>query len=208
VELNTYRCQKWTPTGLAAEVVSAPFGTRSTLVAWNWVDVNGDGKADICVNATCTLSTGTGFGETIAGPALNYTPGLFVNEPQWIDINGDGKLDFCYRYAGVFPLTGECILFNGTAFTDRIVVTYSTGQPFHVVDVNGDGRADFCTDTYPSASPWRSTASCQPYAGRYPDLLLGITDGLGATASLSYKPISDISIYVKGIGSTYPTVER
>ncbi|MEM9227089.1 MAG: toxin TcdB middle/N-terminal domain-containing protein, partial [Verrucomicrobiota bacterium] len=36
------------------------------------------------------------------------------------------------------------------------------------------------------------------------DMLTGVTNGLGATTTVAYKPLTDESIYTKGTGATYP----
>ena len=67
-----------------------------------WVDFNGDGKADYCrrvgsVNnqssyVSCTVSTGTGFGATHRSGVLDW--GHDAGR-RWVDFNSDGKADYC-----------------------------------------------------------------------------------------------------------------
>jgi RHS repeat-associated protein len=109
-----------------------------------WVDVNGDGRADFCraENNTvqCTLSTGVGFGDTITSDTLNV--GQDTGR-QWVDVNGDGRADFCR----VVNNTVQCTLSTGVGFGETITsgtidVGQDTGRQW--VDVNGDGKADYC----------------------------------------------------------------
>src|SRR5207249_1362566 len=41
----------------------------------------------------------------------------------------------------------------------------------------------------------------------FPDQLAGITNGLGLSTQLNYKPLTDTSVYTKGTGSLYPVEE-
>ena len=79
--------------------ISAPleWGTAAA-----WVDANADGKADYCrlvagPRAACTLSTGAGFGATIASDAID--PG-YPEARVWGDVDGDHRADYCRRVGG------------------------------------------------------------------------------------------------------------
>lgn len=69
-------------------------------------------------------------------------------------------------------------------------------------DYNGDGVTDLILS---------SSGNTQFAAGGVqPDKLVSATNGLGATTSVTYKPLTDLSIfgvYTKGSGSTYPTID-
>lgn len=127
-----------------------------------FVDVNGDGKADVCARGaygiSCALSTGTGF-----GPLTNWT-GDFSDSQGWksdpslwktltfADVDGDGRADVCSRAAGGIV----CGLSTGSSFAPATAWTtdFSNAQTWNsdpsywktltFVDVNGDGRADVC----------------------------------------------------------------
>ena len=106
----------------------------SGLIDWGydtgraWVDVNGDGKADYCRvvggpnitngHVACTLSTGTGFGQTIMSPALDWG---YDTGRSWVDVNGDGKADFCRRVGGQNNVSSyvSCTLSTGTGFGQK-----------------------------------------------------------------------------------------
>src|SRR5260221_3992793 len=192
-------CENWRPKGLSCEEGGSFLWTRE---GWAWVDINGDGKADFCrvykgtpFAITCTLSTGTGFGDTITAnppsPGSNY---------QWVDINGDGKADFC---GGASSVT--CVLSTGTGFAGTVTSPAGPAntQVPQIVDANGDGRVDVCF----GAGYSYTQSQCLPYQGTFVDQLAGVTDGLGAFSTLAYKPISDATVYTKGSGSIYPTAE-
>jgi RHS repeat-associated protein len=76
-------------------------------------------------------------------------------------------------------------------------------------DFDGDGLSDlylFNTDNY-----GRSTGNADDKlfsaAWKFPDQLAGITNGLGLTTELAYKPLTNSSVYTKGTGSAYPVQE-
>ncbi len=70
-----------------------------------YLDINGDGKADICgrtaAGILCQTFDGTSFGPEITGPAWSDAAGW--NKPQYFttvgvaDVNHDGKDDLCAR---------------------------------------------------------------------------------------------------------------
>lgn len=135
------------------------------------VDVNGDGRDDLCARAAaglrCHLSDGKGFGEAIEVAALTDDSGW--NDPSNFltlrtgDMDGDGAQDLCIRAnAGM-----RCYLWNGTDFSSVDGPAWSDADGwneakyFHTIqlgDMNGDGREDLCAR---HTSGWR----CHPSTG-------------------------------------------
>jgi GH25 family lysozyme M1 (1,4-beta-N-acetylmuramidase) len=121
-------------------------------------DVDGDGKADLCergaAGMVCALSDGKGFPTEIAGPAWSDAAGW--NQPQYyqsiqlVDINGDGRADLCGR--GKNGIT--CSIFDGREFLPEIAGPAWTdaagwdkppyAETIRYADVDGDGLADVC----------------------------------------------------------------
>lgn len=117
------------------------------------------------------------------------------------DINGDGLTDVMYKGHGV-----------DRAFISKGDGTYTTNDDFLGVetrnymwpgDYNGDGQFDLISkdflwdpSVYTSFPKYRVVVS--DTAQSKPDLLITITNGLGDQTNVSYKPLTDNSIYTKG----------
>lgn len=227
VDLTGAHCRQWGPSGFAAEKATGAVPIGDAIgKGLAWVDVNGDGLADFCrvVSATdnvddtpgsllCTLSTGVGFGDTVAVTNLQvgYARSAAIDTSRmWPDVNGDGKADFC-RVRGWVTGTPsanaylECTLSTGSGFGATFQAPVGAWDRHgSVVDATGDGNADLCyrTDTGSASTP-----HCISGSSKYPDKLAGVVNGLGASASVEYRPISDPSIYTKGSGATFPVLD-
>lgn len=127
-------------------------------------DVDGDGRADVCIRSpngfSCILGAPapTGFGPTVTGPTLSDTSGWadLTNALSLAmgDIDGDGRDDLCARAnAGL-----RCWRSLGNSFESQAIVgpPFADGSGFGVrqyyttlrlADVNGDGKADACIRT-------------------------------------------------------------
>lgn len=158
-------CALGSPTGFARSITSSDY---SNAKSWDhdeygstlqFADVNGDGKADVCgrnaAGIVCSLSTGTGFGPPIAGPAWSDAAGW--NKPQFYgtirfgDIDGDGKADVCGRSSA--GITCARALGDGSFGAEIAGPAFSDANGFdqpqyysviQLADVNGDGKADLC----------------------------------------------------------------
>ncbi len=186
------------------------FSTRVTGPAWSnaegwgepkhystiaYPDLNGDGKADICGRGgnaiLCFLGTGTGFSTRVTGPAWSNAEGW--GEPKhystiaYPDLNGDGKADICGRGGNAIL----CFLGTGTGFSTRVTGpawgnTEGWGVPKHYStiaypDLNGNGKADVC-------GRGGVAISCGLENANGVENLQTLTNGLGATTTLTYKP--------------------
>ena len=125
------------------------------------VDLNADGRADVCgrgaAGISCGLSTGTSFGAVTLwtsgfSDADGWSAGpWYYATIQFPDVNGDGRADVCGRGGnGIW-----CALSSGVGFTAPTLwsADYSdaggwSAAPYYTTiqfpDVNGDGRADVC----------------------------------------------------------------
>jgi hypothetical protein len=171
-------------------------------------DLDGDGKADLCVRAAaglrCTLSTGVGF-------AGSWRIDELSNELGWDDesnfatlrlgdLDGDGRADVCARGNNrvlCWPSTGMGFgtRIDGPALSDAS--GWAQPQYFttlRLADVTGDGRDDLCARAaaglrcYPStgdgfgaaiASPALRDADGFDAVDKYGTLRTGDLDGDG-----------------------------
>jgi MYXO-CTERM domain-containing protein len=176
-----FRCYPSTGSGFGAAVVGPKLSDASGWDAPSCYgtlrmgDVNGDGKADLCgrckAGVSCWLSTGTGFGNAIAGPAWSDASGWaslrFFGTLRLADVNGDGKADLCARSASDY----RCVLSTGAGFMNASPVIgpklsdsggwgdYDHFSTIRMADVTGDGRADVCARGGGGVSCWPSTGN-------------------------------------------------
>jgi hypothetical protein len=127
------------------------------------LDMNKDGKADICGRGiggvVCNYSTGTAFGAAgLSAPLFSDANGWnagpqYYSTIQFSDVNGDGNIDVCGR--GIPGMS--CALSTGpvgnfaaaTSWSASFSDAYGFGNPQYyttigLVDMNLDGKADIC----------------------------------------------------------------
>ncbi|KRB25201.1 Ig-like domain-containing protein [Rhizobacter sp. Root16D2] len=227
VDITGAHCRQWGPSGFATEKATGTVSLGDAVgKGLAWVDVNGDGLADFCrVESTtdntddptgsllCTLATGVGFGDTITSTTLQvgYARSAAMDTSRmWPDVNGDGKADFC-RVRGWVTGTAspnaylECTLSTGTGFGTTFQAPLGTWDRHgSVADATGDGKADLC---YRTGTGTASTPHCISAPAKIPDQLAGVVNGLGASASVEYRPLTDLGVYTKGSGAAYPSLD-
>ncbi len=138
---------------------AAGYATIEAASSLRMADVDGDGRADVCARDAvlgfgCWLSTGTGWGARIAGPALTDALGWGdasnADSLRMLDVDGDRRADLCARAdSGVL-----CWLSDGAGFPTRIAgpawsdaLGWDDPQyadTIRAADINGDGRDDLC----------------------------------------------------------------
>lgn len=165
-------------------------------------DVNGDGKGDLLFLdlAVGRLTTYLSDGANFVNSATTFITG---SDCFPLDVNGDGKTDVVTRDSNG---TLKIWLSNGSAFTAAGSMAssfsdsagWNSGVRFFRTDVNGDGKMDLLARD--------ATGNVQTLlsAGVFPDLLSSITNGLGAVTTITYKPLTDASVYTKSTDAIYP----
>jgi hypothetical protein len=144
---------------------AAGWGVASSTRTLRLADVNGDGKADVCLRGSagvrCAISSGSSAftdahlwsfrAEWSDAEGWGASAGRYASL-DLADVNGDGKADLCGRAA-----TGlVCAISNGagfetaapvlpTQFTDALGWSSEQyGASLRLGDLNADGRADVC----------------------------------------------------------------
>lgn len=198
-------------------------------------DFNGDGKMDILwdqpdANGRSTgnhiLWLSAGDGTFVVNPAGGISGNSTAGDvPLVADFNGDGIADILWvsvaqqqnldAPSGVFGngSTGSTVLWLGQGNGNFTVIanfmTAPSGYVPYVGDFNGDGKADVLWDSRNTGDS-RSTGTRIMWEsdGVPPDLLTGITNGVGATINVAYASITNgPPLYTKGTTATDPTVD-
>lgn len=162
---------------------------------------------------------GPGYSAPITAPGVANAAFL-----QIADVNGDGVVDIVYP-VGTPPddktqqyqftsynyvtLTATA---SGWAFTSPAVVPgsglNSSNQWVSVLgDLDGDGTPDFISVAENGGSgnvTYSRSAATSRYQPR--DVITGFTNGLGASTTVAYQPLTNIGIYQRGARTAYPSL--
>lgn len=189
------------------------------------VDINGDGKTDILWNqfdSTSKLTTGQrilwisrgdGTFDVIANPGgQNGTLAGYI--PNAADLNGDGIADVLWvSVDGNGLSTGSSVAWFGKGDgTFTVVQNYGGTGPVGYVpilaDFNGDGKTDVLWDSR-SGTDSRSTGARLLWLsdGASPDIIKTVTNGVGATVTLTYKSLTDSAVYTKDNTAVDPVID-
>lgn len=167
-------------------------------------DYNGDGITDLVLisdasNYVCYGPGVSNAGNCAAflGPASGWrTAYTFVPG----DYDGDGKTELMLQSDGANYMCSD--IAAGTVSCKAITAAGSYWRSAYSIypgDYNGDGTTDLFLIG--------STASYFAAGAAMPDKLTTITNGLGASTTVAYKPLTDVSVYSKGTGSVYPVMD-
>ena len=125
------------------------------------------------------------------------------------DYNGDGRTDILlknprYPSTPVYFSKGDGT-FNITNATLAANWINEKDSQLMAGDYNGDGRTDILLKNprYSTTPVYFSTS----IEGAAWDLMKTVTNGVGGTTEVIYKPLTDPSVYTKGSGATYPIVD-
>jgi len=176
----------------------------------DFVDINGDGKTDLVYYSALPtptwhikLSTGASFID-IPCPltrtrTLSDDGELFTDKYFYADYNNDGKTDILevssdgitvYYYTGNGFVTKSYTANEVPSSLKNSLLYYNKLIPYH--DMTGDGKCDLLSlGEYGIHVHSFTTPETEKQ-------LSSITDGLGRTTAITYKPLSDMAVYEKG----------
>jgi hypothetical protein len=183
-------------------------GDGSTDIFWDFVD--GDGRS----KGQRRLWLSKGDGTFVVQTNVNGRDGSLVGyRPSFGDFNGDGLPDILWVQTdsnGVSNGGGELWLGKGDG---TFTVPAGQGSPPvgyvpAIADFNSDGKADIMWDKR-SGSDTRSQGQRILWLsdGVPPDLITSVTTGIGANAAITYKPLTDNTVYTKGVSAVDPVVD-
>jgi FG-GAP-like repeat/Insecticide toxin TcdB middle/N-terminal region len=170
-------------------------------------DFNGDGKSDfaIAVAAGLYVFLGNGDGTFTALPYVTYPSGwgsLSLSSLQSAigDFNSDGRTEFLLLSASTqytFISNGD-----GTFSMQNATLPYGgiftpSSYPAISGDFNGDGSADFVFQGSTLFYPFLNNV-------KLPAMITGFQNGLGATTSVTYQPLTASSVYTKDTNAVFP----
>jgi peptidoglycan/xylan/chitin deacetylase (PgdA/CDA1 family) len=150
-----------------------PSGVRAMDVA----DIDGDGRADVCVvtddELECALAADEGRFAPLQRWSAELTPvhsSIYARSFRLADVDGDGRADACAR-------SGEgilCATSTGQSSFGRVRVWLGDSFPhdgsrLELADLDGDGRADVC-----ASLPGKSAAK-----GRAPGVACALSNAHG-----------------------------
>jgi hypothetical protein len=160
-------------------------------------DFDGNGRTDIALsNGTALLSTASGF-SSVSWPG--YADG------QLADVNGDGMADVVYAIdSDLYARFSTGAGFDSPVQIGFLPIVGYSGAPdvqqfpnyagFALGDVDGNGRADALL----------SSGSAVLLTSPVPDLVTSITTSLGLASTITYKPLTDSTVYTNDTDAVWP----
>ncbi|WP_035647620.1 RHS repeat-associated core domain-containing protein [Bradyrhizobium sp. ORS 285] len=185
-------------------VVPKPLPWGGTLIP---LDVDGDGCIDL-VSMTTDPTTGDLRLEVLQSNARDaFVPrGLSVVKGAGAGatvmparLAGSGRTDLLVVIPQPNGIALHALISSGTAFTSTAITQPGSVMPASGValplDLLGTGKTGLF---YAFDAGGKGTLLAMHGATPYPDLLVGIANGIGGRWSLAYKPMTDPSVYAPG----------
>jgi RHS repeat-associated protein len=194
-------------------------GTASAAGVLMASDFNGDGIDDVVQayvdNGQLTVQTIVANGQSMTIPSAQLFDvgdlgmGLPILLPM--EVNGDGLPDLVCLVQSGSDLIVTVLLADGTGYTVAPNVAKITGiapgdamPPILPMDFNGDGKTDLVVVTESGGNLQITPIAClTPFA----DLMSSITNGLGGSYTIDYKPLTDTTVYSESGSSPANSVD-
>jgi RHS repeat-associated protein len=179
---------------------------ETVVLEVNSADINGDGLSDVIYKRASSkrwyyrLSTGTGFADEVF---LSEIPAELAStgqqEPTLVDMDRDGHADIVWRQVRSGYSTNPMLIKYWDSKTSTFKAaqvlegTTSNDTTYLYMDANGDTWVD---RVVLGKSAGANTLTINRNSGgTAPDVMYGITDGLGNYTSISYELLSQSSNY-------------
>jgi Salmonella virulence plasmid 65kDa B protein/Insecticide toxin TcdB middle/N-terminal region/FG-GAP-like repeat len=176
----------------------------------HFADVNGDGRADWIQiargsnNGYVGLSKGDGSVDIWTWQS-DQIGAVNSYQHDFADVNGDGRADWIQvdrvNNNGYLGSSNGNASFPTWSWHHPWIGAMSGYEHYHA-DLNGDGKADWIQVARGSNNGYVGIAT-----GMAPDLLTAINSGAGASATVTYQPITTNAIYTKDSDSIYPRLD-
>ncbi|MCJ8267962.1 MAG: FG-GAP-like repeat-containing protein, partial [Psychrosphaera sp.] len=172
------------------------------------IDINGDGITDAIqqnMNSGAwefIASNGAGFE---APNAVGNLTGD-IKHAQFGDMNNDGLLDFIYFVEHDDSTRGDWFYqtYNNGSFNDQIKVINNIDldqKSLMWIDGTGNGKLDYLmidyVDQFMNLRKWGDTLNNKNLNSR----IKTITNGFNLKTEITYKPLTDATVYTKGQGA-------
>ena len=178
--------------------------------------MNGDGLPDVVFFARDGVYVGLNTGTTLTAATrwiADYSPELGwstmnIYPRMVVDVNGDGLPDIVgFGYSVQVSLNTGTGFQSGTYWSTTFGPgsgwSNNTDYPRTLADAKGNalpGIVGFGQDGVYVHTPNNGT-------GPLADLLSSVTDGLGATTTITYAPGTNTAVVTKGTGTAFPTMD-
>ena len=176
-------------------------------------DFNGDGNTDVILLGANTyqLMTSKGDGSFSNTEAAYSGNQSFTSPPSQLwsieagDFDGDGKTDvmFLTNYGGfVMRSRGDGTFAPSANFSENWGLGIPASAAYTIVsgDFNGDGKTDIM-------ALGATNYDIMTTKGLQPDLMTGITTGLGAQTEIGYAALDQFWLYTKNSSASYPVMD-
>lgn len=190
--------------GTFSQSLYSPTNNSAWQLNYIWAgDINGDGKTDLISYYNGNFSTFMSKGDGTFNQVVTAAPDTSYWSPSYFwagDFDGDGKTDFLSYNGNAF----STFLSKGNGEYKQVVQpgfvnNYWNPPAVWIGDLTGTGKAGLL-----SFYGWNISV----FSTGDPGLRVSsIRTGLGTTTNLSYKPLTDSSVYTKGSGAVYPVVD-
>ncbi len=166
------------------------------------MDFNGDGYSDLVINGVSKViyfNSGSNFAfsdRIVTNSAVGW-----ADKTYQVDYSGDGRMDLIMPGHPTSSTVTTWHVLQSTDAGFNIINTGipSTGQDTYPKpgDFNGDGFTDL-------ALAYGNVWNLLQHNPGVPDQLGAIADGVDGAIDITYKPLTDPSVYTKGAISAYP----